>query len=678
MLSQASPIASILLDREQHVRLLESVAIHAHDAIMIAEAEPVHPPGPRILYVNPAFTAMTGYSLEEVVDKTPRLLQGPKTSRPERDRIRAALNTWQPVRGELLNYRKDGSEFWVELSIFPVADGTGKYTHWISIQRDCTERKRAEEMLSSDSKQAEERLRLALQGSGDFIWDYDPTAREMRMDPAFQHDVLGYAPEEVLPAASWWNRALAPEEAPAIIETFRACLEGKIPIYEVEHRALTRDGRWCWVLVRGKVIERDPQGQPLRMIGTVRDVTERRQREEEQRQMEARLQETQRLESLGVLAGGIAHDFNNLLAVILGNTSLAGREVLAGSPVRDFLRQIEAAACRAADLCRQMLAYAGKGRFVLQSLDLSQIVRDTTDLLQVSISKKATLSYRLAANLPAVQADATQMRQIIMNLMINASEALGDQDGRIDLATGYRPATERDPANPGLAPAAAPHGCVWLEVRDSGCGMDAQTIAHIFDPFFSTKFIGRGLGLSAVQGIVRGHHGVIQVESQPGQGAVFRVLLPALERSAGPAAAPAGRPAPTWPPGLTALVVDDEDPLREVAVRLLEASGVRTLEARNGLEALALFDAKPEAIHVVLLDLTMPRMDGAQTLAELHRRRPGLPVILMSGYGEPDLQERFAGRGFAGFLQKPFSSDNLIGKLNAALASPSKHTEEFV
>jgi len=394
-------------------------------------------------------------------------------------------------------------------------------------------------------------------------------------------------------------------------------------------------------------------GEGMRMHVFYRDISERRRALEERRSIEAKLQETQKLESLGVLAGGIAHDFNNLLTGVLGNASLAATEIPEGSPAHCFLIQIEKAASRAADLCRQMLAYSGKGSFDVKTLDLNTLIRETMNLLGISISKRAQLDFQFAQSLPTVLADATQLRQIVMNLVINASEALGDRDGIVRVSTGTVMLDAVDLARINASPEATPGMHVYFEVSDTGCGMEQDVIKRIFDPFYTTKFTGRGLGLAAVLGIVRGHRGAITVASTPGQGTCFRVLLPATSDLAN-ACSDAKPPTDNWCGTGLVLVVDDEDTVRNIATRFLEFLGFQTVTASDGSEAVALFPALGD-VRFVFLDLTMPRMDGVETLRALRSLRPDLRVLIMSGFNTQDVAFRFGDDPFVDFIQKPFN-----------------------
>ena len=397
------------------------------------------------------------------------------------------------------------------------------------------------------------------------------------------------------------------------------------------------------------------------------DITEQKRAEEEKQKLEAQMQQTQKLESLGVLAGGIAHDFNNLLMGILGNTALALQELPDQSSPRERMLDVESGGRRAAELCQQMLAYSGKGRFVVEPLNLSRLVDDMTHLLQASISKKAHLEQDFDPNLPVFEADVTQIRQVVMNLITNASEALGEASGSIRVRTGVMECTEAYLEGTYLAEKPDAGTYVFLQVSDTGDGMEPEILERIFDPFFSTKFTGRGLGLAATLGIVRGHRGALEVESEPGKGTVFRVLFPAGgEPPAEPASEVVGRSDARRRNG-TILVVDDEQMIRTIARRVLLKAGYRVLTADDGREGLEIFRRHVGDISLVLLDLTMPRMDGGETLRKMRHLKDDVKVILTSGYNEEDAIGDLTGRDLAGFIQKPYAPTELLHKVREAM-----------
>jgi two-component system cell cycle sensor histidine kinase/response regulator CckA len=411
----------------------------------------------------------------------------------------------------------------------------------------------------------------------------------------------------------------------------------------------------------------DAEGRIYGMCGISTDITDRKQAEQEKLAIERKLLAAQKLESLGVLAGGIAHDFNNILTSVLANASLARHDAAAGRSVDRSLQQIELAARRAADLCQQMLAYAGKGKIVSDRLDLSELVRGTAALLEVTLSKNTKLDLRLAAGLPPVLADPTQLRQIVMNLVINAADAITGRAGLITVTTFIRAADtallRSALGNPDLPPGSY----VGLEVTDNGSGMTPETITRIFEPFFTTKFSGRGLGLSAVLGIVQSHRGALFVESTPGQGSTFRLLLPATSGQTVSSAPPFPAAGPVALRG-TVLLVDDEEAVRSIAATVLEIHGAGALTAASGDEALALLRTHGEKISLVLLDLTMPGINGEETLRRMRMLGARQPVILMSGYSEIETMQHSANLGVAGFIQKPFEVETLLAKTKPFLS----------
>jgi PAS domain S-box-containing protein len=441
------------------------------------------------------------------------------------------------------------------------------------------------------------------------------------------------------------------------------------PLAGIEDKVATA-GRWEGELVQTHkngsqvvvssrwAIRRPSGGQTAGILEINSDITERRRIEEQ-------LRHTQKLESLGVLAGGVAHDFNNLLTGILGNSSLALDNVGPNHPNRPLLEEVMKAGERAADLTRQLLAYAGKGRFVMRTLDLSDLVREISGLVQTSLPKEAQLRLQLADNLPGIDADPGQLQQIVMNLVINGAEAIGPEGGSVLVRTGAQDVDANYISTMSSAGELLKTGrYVSLEVHDTGAGMDEATMAKIFDPFFTTKFAGRGLGLSAVLGIVRAHHGALKVYSKPGQGTTFKVLLPASSNPVAHHAQPEKR---QLAGAGTVLVVDDEEIVRITAKHTLERYGYRTVLANDGVEALEAYSSQGRQIGLVLLDLTMPIMNGEETLRHLQKVNPKVKVLLSSGYNEVEAVQRFAGKGLAGFIQKPYTAAGLAEKVKEAL-----------
>lgn len=427
-----------------------------------------------------------------------------------------------------------------------------------------------------------------------------------------------------------------------------------------EFRFVHKAGHDVWTIMATNPLY-DGRGQFVGAVGLLTDVTERRG-------LELKIQQAQKLESLGVLAGGVAHDFNNLLVGILGNVGLALMDLPLESPATPALRDIQASALRAAELTKQMLAYSGRGRFVIQRLNLNRLVEETTHLLQTLVSKQATLRIQLGAELPDVEGDASQLRQVLINLVSNANDALGERAGVIAISSGLVTVDAHYLASTYLDDALDEGTFVFLEISDTGAGMTPETQAKIFDPFFTTKFPGRGLGLAAVLGILRGHRGAIKVYSEPGKGSTFKVLLPCH-----PAVLGEGSPVP--PPLQTAaprasgtiLVADDEPAVLAVARRVLEKSGFQVLLAPDGRAALELFERHQHEIRAVLLDMTMPGPSSDEVFRELRRMQPDVRVVLTSGYNEQEATSRFVGKGLAGFIQKPWRPAELTEALQVAM-----------
>jgi signal transduction histidine kinase/ActR/RegA family two-component response regulator len=402
-----------------------------------------------------------------------------------------------------------------------------------------------------------------------------------------------------------------------------------------------------------------------RLGGLTLDVTAARRSEAERRQLEQHMEQAQRIESLGVLAGGIAHDFNNLLTSILANVSILRADAPEGSRAADSLADVEAVARTAAGLCQQLLAYAGRAQLASELFDPGVLVGDILQLLRSSLSRKVQLELRLANGLPLVRGDPGQVRQVVMNLVINAAESMGEGHGTVTVTTSAVRAGRERLGQALLGEGLAEGDYVCLEVTDTGCGMDLAAQRRIFEPFFTTKFAGRGLGLSMVVGIVRQLGGAIELESAPGQGSRFRVLLPVSE-----AAAPAPSPAPAaraWTGDGLVLVVDDEPAVRRALGRMLRLLGFEMIEAASGAEGVEIYREHAGRIRAVVLDLTMPHLDGVETLRRLRQADPGAHVLVASGYAGTEVEARFRGELPDGFLQKPFGMDELREHLRAVL-----------
>jgi len=506
-------------------------------------------------------------------------------------------------------------------------------------------------------RESEDRYRDLVEHSQDLICTHDLEGRILSANP-WAATVLGYAPEELLRMN--FRDLLVPE----VRHEFGRYLDeiGTHGTARGLMRVQARNGdRLIWEYKN--TLRTEGLAEPI-VRGMAHDVTERKRAEEEKRNLEEQVRRTQKLESLGVLAGGIAHDFNNILMAVLGHAELALDEISPMSPARRSLTEITTAARRAADLCRQMLAYAGKASFALERVGLRDLVEEMAHLLKTAISKKAILNLNLERGLPPIEADPSQIRQIVMNLIINASEAIGDRSGVITVSVGATRCDEEYLSRTELQETLAPGLYLHLEVADTGCGIGEEARSRIFEPFFSTKFTGRGLGLAAVLGIVRAHKGALKVYSEPGKGTTFKILFPAKEGTVEGARTMEPTPLADWRGKGTILLVDDEESLVALGARMLEHLGFTVLMASDGLQAVELYRERGKEIDLVLMDLTMPHMDGAEAFGELRRLNPGVRVVLASGYSHEDVASRFAGKGLDGVLQKPYT----LLKLRESLA----------
>ncbi len=640
-------------ERRQH--LLATAVEAVREGVVITDAD--METGPRLLFVNDFFCELSGWESEALVGQTMRLLRDPAVNRETLERMKARINAGRPFRGEFINQRRDGSIYLVSDHVSPVTNTRGELTHLVSIQQDITEQKRAERALQT----SEERHRLLIERMNE---GFVATDHDNRVDivNAKMAEMLGYTREEM--RGRYLGNFVSGDARRKLEEQEDRRHHGLAEPYELTWNA--KDGRAVYTVISPTSML-DDEGSFVGSFAVVTDVTERKRMEEERRELEARMRKTQKMESLGLLAGGIAHDFNNLLVGMLGHAGLALMELPSDSPVAPLVQQIETAARRASELTQEMLAYSGKGKFLIETIDLSQLVEEMAHLLQVTINKKAALKLDFGAEISGIRGDPTQIRQVVMNLITNASEALEEGNGTIRISTGEVDADRRYLAETYLDDDLPEGRYVFLEVMDTGSGMDRETRAKIFDPFFTTKFTGRGLGLAAVLGIVRGHHGAIRVDSRAGDGTSFRVLFPAVERSASAGERPTEAPSAFQGSG-SVLVADDEEMVRSVARLTLENAGFTVMLAVDGVEAVEVFREHGDQLNAVLLDMTMPRMGGDEALREIRRIRGDARIILASGFHEQDATERIDGQRPAAFLQKPFQPQELIDKVRQVMA----------
>jgi PAS domain S-box-containing protein len=644
---------ALAAEKEQLAVTLQSIG----DAVVATDEQC------RVTLINPVAETLTGWPATEAVGRPLSEvfhIVNEETRAPARNPLDRVMRTGRVVG--LANHTaliaRDGTEHSIADSAAPIRDAEGRIRGAVLVFRDVTESRRLQASLEASEEQYRLLFQEMAEGFALHEMLFDDAGkpcdyRFLAVNAAFEAQtglkaskVVGRRVLDVIPNLEpFWIEAYGRVVTTGQAASFEHYAERLQRHYQV-HAFRPRPGQFAAVFL---------------------DLTRVRQAEEDRRRLERQMQQTQKLESLGVLAGGIAHDFNNLLVGVLGNVDLALGDLPPSAPVRGYIEQIAVAARRANELCRQMLAYAGRGTIEKRAVDLNHVIRETTHLLEISVSKKAVMRFALADRLPSVLADPSQMAQIVMNLVINASEAIGERSGVIGLSTGVTECDREYLRTAFLDEKLDPGAYVYLQVADTGCGMDEATQQRIFDPFFSTKFAGRGLGLAAVLGIVRSCCGAVRVYSEPGKGTTFKLLFPVHEVVSEPRtsrrAADAG-----WRCSGTALLVDDEDTVRSVGRAMLERTGLKVLVASDGREALSICRQRGADLTVVLLDLTMPHMDGEETFREIRRLHPDLPVVLCSGYSERDIADRFAGKGVTAYLQKPYDGAELRERLRQALA----------
>lgn len=619
-----NPVPVLVLDGHERVR-------YANQAARELSADASFDPVGRIIWEQ--FPDLVGSALQR------------EYARVLRDQVSVRFDEYQHA-----------ADRWLHVLAYPVQDGL------IATIRDVTHERRNADAV----RRSEQTLRLAQESAriGTFSRDLRLGVSEWS-DQLFR--MLGLEPGSIdpnVPDRDASRSFIHPEDRAMVRATWkRAIISGETET--MRHRVIRTDGEER-IFDANVFTVRDQHEEPERVVGTVRDVTDELRAERERVQLESQMQQAQKLESLGILAGGIAHDFNNLLVGILGNASLALLDLSADSPTRHSVAEIEQAAQRAAELTRQLLAYAGKGRFVVEPVDCSQVVREMTALLRTAVARNAQVNLSLAESLPAVEADITQLRQVVMNLITNASDALPESGGMIFIHTGQQQLDESNLEECVPGTDAEPGQYVFVEVRDDGNGMDMATRARIFDPFFTTKFTGRGLGLAATLGIMRGHRGAIRVYSEPGKGTSIKLCFPITEQPVRPPVAALATP---WMGDGDVLIVDDEPSVRAVTRALLRRRGFTVTDTESGATAVEMVRTEPDRFRLVLLDLTMPGMSGEETFRELRRIAPSLKVILMSGYNEQEVTRLFVGRGLAAFLQKPFRAEDLDGAVQRVLVT---------
>ncbi len=661
-ITERKKVEKALMESEERFRILAE-----NSTDMISR----HTPEGIFLYVSPSCHTLLGYNPDEMIGTSTYDYVHPEDIHKVSLSHITILETPVIYTVTYRFLRRNGEYIWFETTSHSIFDEkTGIISEIQTSSRDITARKKTEEELVESKKM----LQLVLDTIPARVFWKDRNSIFMGCNRLFALDAGRSSPDGIIGKSDfelpWKDRA----------EHYRSddlmVMETGKPKLDYEESQTKPDGKSRY-LKTSKIPLYDREGHVVGLLGTYEDITDRKKSEEERRKLEKKMEHTQKLESLGVLAGGIAHDFNNLLVAILGNAELALLDLPSGSPAEFYLSEIQNTSLRAADLCKQMLAYAGKGRISVEPLNMSLLVREMSQMLEVSISRRAIIRYKFQKDIPAIEADATQIRQVIMNLIINASEAIKDKDGVISVSTGSMFCDSSYMSGSYLYEQLPEGDYVYLEISDTGIGMNKETQMKIFDPFFTTKFAGRGLGLAAVLGIVRGHKGFLKLYSEPERGTSFKVFFPALKNASERVFRDVNS-FKNWRGKGTVLLVDDDQAVMDITGPMLKKLGFNVLTAMTGQEALNIISSclsstggEHELLACIILDFTMPHMDGEETFRELRKITKNIPVILSSGYSEQEVIERFAGKGPQAFLPKPYKLETLIEILQKVLPSCS-------
>ncbi|MBT0652508.1 PAS domain S-box protein [Geobacter luticola] len=613
-----------------------------------------------LLWVNPAFCTMTGYTSMEIVGKNYRLLDSEKQNEAFYNNIWSTVLKREVWHGDLVVRRKNGTTYMEERSVAPVTNADGRLINCVIIMQDITERKRTEVVLREQADL------LNLTHESILVRTMDNIITFWNKGAVIQY---GWEAEEVVGKIT--THDLLQTQFPLPIDEINNFLLIN-NFWEGELTQTKRDGSLITVLSRW-ALQRDKSNVPVAIMEINSDITDRKRAEEEKLILEQQFQQAQKLESLGVLSGGIAHDFNNILAIIMGHCSLIEMDY---EKARDHVPEIEKAATRAAELCRQMLAYAGKAQFVQAQVNIGELVNEMVNMLRSTIKQNIEIQSTIDTDIPAIQADASQIRQVAMNLIINAAEAIGDAQGVVQVSLAKTKIKTGHSIKDYLGKLIPPGWYACLEVTDNGSGMSDETYNRIFEPFYTTKFTGRGLGMSAILGIVTTQGGNLQLFSQVGKGTTFKVYLPLLNSDSAFHEAPSLiKQAEQWRGSGTILLVEDEEPIMQVAKAMLMELGFEVIEARNGKEALHIYQQNAYDIILVMTDMGMPVMDGYNLFLELKRLNAVLPIVISSGFGDADITSRISRDDIAGLISKPYNFNLLQNVIRDAVGhAVPKHT----
>lgn len=633
--------------RERRLRLLSSAVSMLDEIVLITEAEPLDAPdGPRIVYVNEAFERITGFSREQAIGNTPRILQGPRTQRSALARLRAAFEAVEPVTVELINYTREGREYWHELSISPVLDDRGRVTHFVAVQRDVTARKRDELAL----REAEERYRLIAKATKDVVWEWD-----LRTGEVWHNDSLEAVLGRRVGSVDEWRALVHPDDRARVGAVIAHMLENPDTVMEDEYRISRADGTYIRVLARA-FVQRNAEGDAIRMLGTTRDVTEARR-------MEERLRRSETLQAVGTLTGGIAHDVNNLMTVVLGHADLLDEELENAPKLHKHVEQIGTAAERAAALTGRLLSIAREQPLDPRAVDVTTLLERLQPILRSTLPENIDLQMRIGRDVPPAHVDPGQLEVALLNLVINARDAL-DRGGRVEIELSLERSAAPDEPDDG---APLPEECVVIAVRDDGAGMSDEVLAKALDPFFTTKpkGMGTGLGLPMVHGFARQSGGDLKLASEPGKGTEVRVLLPASHRDAAPD--PETATSLERSGGDHILLVEDSPDVRRTIKQQLEALGHSVTAVSDAGQAMAYLEGGRD-VALLITDLVLPGpMNGAELTRKAKTELPSIAVLHISGYAEDAVLPHDRSDYETPLLQKPFRRDKLAAAVRSAI-----------
>lgn len=638
---------------QQQMRLLQAAVSQLDDIVVITEAATAESPTPGIVFVNDAFVRKTGYSAEEIHGRSPQVMRGPLTDLVLLEDMRLQLLAGQATRGELIYHTKSGAPLWVDLQMSPFRAPTGEATHIVIVAREISERKRAEQAL----KESNERFRIIAQATADVVWDWDLVDDTIWWGDGMRTR-FGYAYDQTPQIGESWVQHIHPDDRDRVVTGIHAAIDGGEVLWTDEYRFVRADGSFAQVSDRGFVIRND-NDVAVRMVGAMLDVTE-------QRELEAQLRQSQRLEAVGQLTGGVAHDFNNLLTVILSNAELLETRLAGNEQMHALAQMTRIAAERGAELTSRLLSFSRRQALDPKATDVAQLARGMEGLLKRALGEHVEVRIAATDDLWEALIDKLQLESAILNLCINARDAMPDGGiVSIELANVCLLAD----GNGGEA-----GDYVVVCVGDTGTGMDEATKTRAFEPFFTTKEIGKGsgLGLSMVYGFVTQSKGRIEIDTEVGEGARIKLYLP---RATGvEAVAEAGGDGGDVAVGNErVLLVEDDDLVRVQVANELREMGYRVVTARNGNEAIELLRADT-AFDLLFTDVVMPGGVNGRQLADAARELvPGLPVLYTSG--NPDIVLAEEGRLATGthLLRKPYRRRELGAKLRQALAGRSQN-----